>query len=90
MIIYYHCTRDSVTIFTNLPSLHPFSFHEMIFILVPPANVVSRNIKCNYGIDRRKRKACERTMQKLHVRNKKLTTPPMYANGVSPEIVPSL
>ena len=23
-------------IFTNLPSLHPFSFHEMIFILVPP------------------------------------------------------
>ena len=23
-----------VSIFTNLPSLHPFSFHEMIFILV--------------------------------------------------------
>ena len=33
---------------TNLPSLHPFSFHEMIFILVPPvffrANVVVRAI----------------------------------------------
>ena len=32
--------RDSALlytiIFTNLPSLHPFSFHEMIFILVPP------------------------------------------------------
>ena len=23
-------------IFTNLPSLHPLSFHEMIFILVSP------------------------------------------------------
>ena len=35
MIIYYHCTRGLVTIiFTNLPSLHPLSFHEMIFILV--------------------------------------------------------
>ena len=32
MIIYYHCTRDSAL----LPSLLPLSFHEMIFILVPP------------------------------------------------------
>ena len=37
MIIYYHCTRDSallLSFFTNLPSLLPLSFHEMIFILV--------------------------------------------------------
>ena len=38
MIIYYHCTSDNplllYIIFTNLPSLHPLSFHEMIFILV--------------------------------------------------------
>ena len=38
MIIYYiplHKRQCLVTIiFTNLPSLHPFSFHEMIFILV--------------------------------------------------------
>ena len=25
-----------IIIFTNLPSLHPLSFHAMIFILVPP------------------------------------------------------
>ena len=40
MIIYYHCNSDNALIvaiiFTNLPSLHPLSFHEMIFILVPP------------------------------------------------------
>ena len=36
MIIYYHCTRQCLVtiIFTNLPSLLPLSFHEMIFILV--------------------------------------------------------
>ena len=32
MIIYYHCNSDNA----SLPSLHPLSFHEMIFILVPP------------------------------------------------------
>ena len=35
MIIYYHCTSDNpllLSFFTNLPSLHPLSFHEMIFI----------------------------------------------------------
>ena len=32
MIIYYHCNSDNAL----LPSLHPLSFHEMIFILVPP------------------------------------------------------
>ena len=40
MIIYYHCNSDNAClvaiIFTNLPSLHHLSFHEMIFILVPP------------------------------------------------------
>ena len=36
MIIYYHCTSDNLVtiIFTNLPSLLPLSFYEMIFILV--------------------------------------------------------
>ena len=38
MIIYYHCTSSNnallLSFFTNLPSLHPLSFHEMIFILV--------------------------------------------------------
>ena len=29
-------------IFTNLPSLHPLSFHEMIFILVPPVFCIRR------------------------------------------------
>ena len=35
MIIYYHCNSDNallLSFFTNLPSLHPLSFHEMIFI----------------------------------------------------------
>ena len=52
MIIYYHCTRDSallLSFFTNLPSLLPLSFHEMIFILVPPvffrANALVRATK---------------------------------------------
>ena len=36
MIIYYHCTRDSALLLSFLPSLLPLSFHEMIFILVPP------------------------------------------------------
>ena len=31
-----HALRLVTIIFTNLPSLHPLSFHEMIFILVPP------------------------------------------------------
>ena len=39
MIIYYHCNSDNALllyiIFTNLPSLHPLTFHEIIFILVP-------------------------------------------------------
>ena len=36
MIIYYHCTRDSALLlsFTNLPSLHPLSFHEMILYII--------------------------------------------------------
>ena len=38
MIIYYHCTRDSALLLSFLltchPYIHPFSFHEMIFILV--------------------------------------------------------
>ena len=46
MIIYYHCNSDNALIvaiiFTNLPSLHPLSFHEMIFILVPPVFCIRR------------------------------------------------
>ena len=45
MIIYYHCTSDNallLSIFTNLPSLH-LSFHEMIFILVPPVFLHQEN-----------------------------------------------
>ena len=42
MIIYYHCNSDNAIIFTNLPSLHPLSFHEMIFILVPPVFCIRR------------------------------------------------
>ena len=37
MIIYYHSTRDSallLSLFTNLPSLHPLSFHEMNFMYI--------------------------------------------------------
>ena len=65
MIIYYHCTRDSALLLSFLLTCHPYilplSFHEMIFILVPPvffrANarcfiVRARDQKCNYGIDR--------------------------------------
>ena len=38
MIIYYHCNSDNALLlsFTNLTSLHPLSFQEMIFIPVPP------------------------------------------------------
>ena len=37
MIIHYNCTRQFLValVFADLPSLSP-SFHEMIFILVPP------------------------------------------------------
>ena len=33
MIIYYHCTSNNPLLlsFTNLPSIHPLSFHERIF-----------------------------------------------------------
>ena len=37
MIIYCHCTRDSALLLSFLLTCHPyfpFSFHEMIFILV--------------------------------------------------------
>ena len=37
MIIYYHCNSDNPLLLSfSLTSLHPLSFHEMIFILVPP------------------------------------------------------
>ena len=40
MIIYYHCTSDNPLLLSFLltchPYIHPLSFHEMIFILVPP------------------------------------------------------
>ena len=36
MIIYYHCTRASALLLSNLP---PLSFHEMIFILVHTTSV---------------------------------------------------
>ena len=38
MIIYYHCKRDSALLLpfllTGLSYIHPFSFHEMIFIQI--------------------------------------------------------
>ena len=42
-------------IFTNLPSLHPFSFHEMIFILVSPVFLASAHfvyyiVRAQYAI----------------------------------------
>ena len=50
MIIYYHCTRDSALLLSfllyNLSSLHPISFHEMIFILVPPVFLELCNARC--------------------------------------------
>ena len=40
MIIYYHCNSDNALLLSFLltchPYIHPLSFHEMIFILVPP------------------------------------------------------
>ena len=51
MIIYYHCTRDSALllyiIITNLPSLHPLSFHEMNFCFLDLSFIVSRSIGDN-------------------------------------------
>ena len=42
MIIYYHCTRDSALLLPFLLTCHPLSFHEMIFILVPPVFCIRR------------------------------------------------
>ena len=78
MIIYYHCNSDNALllyiIFTNLPSLHPLSFHEMIFILVPPVFYIRRAVL-----------AIARALELSHAHvQQKMTTPSIKrtSNGV--------
>ena len=46
MIIYYHCNSDNALLLSFLLTchhyIHPLSFHEMIFILVPPVLCIRR------------------------------------------------
>ena len=57
MIIYYHCTRDSALLLSFLLTCHPpLSFHEMIFILVPPV-LFRANARCMFHSSRARNSA---------------------------------
>ena len=60
--------RKHLEVFGNLPSLHPLSFHEMIFLLVPL--VFSPSLVLIYMCMRNKKNACEGRPRRIPITRK--------------------